>query len=165
MPPKTALRVRFEISGGDYVWRERSKRSENGRHAQLLVVETFTQHLYLDDAIQLTACEPSLDVCLLFRAVLRMFSNKGLDHSLGARLPALLQKAKLKSLSVENDAPTAQGASGVAEMMKMSTRHLQAKYLATGEATDQDVDNYCTFAQSPDSWAIYYATVSVVGQK
>jgi SAM-dependent methyltransferase len=99
------------------------------------------------------------------RAILRMFSDTGTDPSLGAKLPGLLQKAGLKNLGVEYDAPIAQGASGVAQMMGMSARQLQAKCLATGEATQQDIENYCKFAQSPVSWAIYYATVGVLGQR
>jgi SAM-dependent methyltransferase len=99
------------------------------------------------------------------RAILQMFASKGMDHSLGARLPALLQAAGLRNIRVENDAPISRGAEGVAEMMKMSARQLRTKYVSTGEATEQDVENYCTFAGNRASWAIYYATVGVLGQK
>ena len=47
------------------------------------------------------------------RAILRMFSEKRMDHSLGIRLPSLLQSAELKNLTVENDGPIAQGRSGL----------------------------------------------------
>jgi len=99
------------------------------------------------------------------RAIHQMFASKGMDHSLGSRLPALLQAAGLRNLRVENNAFISQGASAVAEMMRMSARQLRTQYVATGEATEQDIENYCTFAQKPSTWAIYYATVAVVGQK
>jgi len=99
------------------------------------------------------------------RAILRMFTSKGMDPSLGERLPGLLQAVGLRNLRVENDAPIAQGACGFAQMMQMSARQLQTKYVATSEATAQDIENYCKFAQDPVSSAIYYATVGVLGQK
>lgn len=99
------------------------------------------------------------------RAINRMFTDKGMDWSLGAKLPALLQAAGLKDLHVENDPVIAPGGSGIAKMMRMSARQLQAKYSATREATEQDIENYCTFSQSPTCWAIYYATVGILGRK
>jgi hypothetical protein len=47
----------------------------------------------------------------------------------------------------------------------MSARQLRTQYVATGEASEEDVENYCTFAQNPSNWAIYYATVALLGQK
>jgi hypothetical protein len=33
--------------------------------------------------------------------------------------------------------------------MKMSTEQLAEKYIATGEATQQDIAQYCEFAEDP----------------
>ena len=81
------------------------------------------------------------------------------------KLPSIFQNFGLQLHSVENDAPLSAGGSGVATMMKMSTVQLAQKYIATGEATDEDVQKYCRFAENPSSWAVYYATVGVIGQK
>ena len=49
--------------------------------------------------------------------------------------------------------------------MKLSALQLAKKYIATGIATDEDVQTYCQFAENPNSWGIYLATVGVWGQK
>ncbi len=98
------------------------------------------------------------------KAILQMFTNKGIDYSLGVKLPAILQKLGLQQLAVENDTPISGGGSGMAKVMKMSAMQLAEKYIATGEATYQDIENYCLFAEDPNSWAIYHAIVSVIAQ-
>ena len=99
------------------------------------------------------------------RAIIHMYSSKGLDHALGARLPALFRKLGVKGLVIENDSPISQGGAGVATMMSMSAAQLKEKYLATGEATAHDIENYGKFTRSQDSWAIYYATIAAIGKK
>lgn len=99
------------------------------------------------------------------QAIFRMFSSMGMDYSLGVKLPHVLQKLGLKRLSVENEAHLSGGGSAVARIMKMSTLQLSEKYIATGEATRADLERYCRFAENPDSWAVYSATVGVTGQK
>ncbi|CAN1209629.1 Methyltransferase type 11 [Tumidithrix helvetica PCC 7403] len=99
------------------------------------------------------------------QAILRIFGNKGIDYDLGIKLPAILQKMGLQQLSVEHDAPASQGGSELAMMMKMSTAQLAEQYLATGEVTLQDIENYDAFAENPNTWAIYYATVRISAQK
>jgi hypothetical protein len=114
----------------------------------------------------ISGSEPdTTSVAKVNRAIRQMFSSKGMDYALGVKLPALFQGAALKNLSVEYDAPISQGTSGVAEMMQLSAKTLRARYIATGEASGQDIENYCRFAQCETSWAIYYATVGVLGQK
>lgn len=56
------------------------------------------------------------------------------------------------------------GQSG-ATVMKMSAEQLREKYLATGVVGQSDLDRYCRFADDPNSWAIYYATIAVSGRK
>lgn len=99
------------------------------------------------------------------RAIEQMFTARGMDYGLGAKLPALLQSYDLQSCSVEVDTHLSQGGSGIATMMAMSTVQLAEKYIATGVATQADINNYGRFAEDPNAWAIYYATVGVIAQK
>lgn len=99
------------------------------------------------------------------RAIVQMFVNRGMDYSLGVKLPAIFQRRGLQQLLVENDTPLSNGGSGIANVMKMSTVQLAEKYIATGEATPEDIENYCLLAEDQNAWAIYYATVGVVAQK
>lgn len=99
------------------------------------------------------------------RAIVQMFANRGMDYSLGVKLPAIFQRRGLQQLLVENDTPLSNGGSGIANVMKMSTVQLAEKYIATGEATPEDIENYCLLAEDQNAWAIYYATVGVVAQK
>lgn len=99
------------------------------------------------------------------QSILQMFEDRGMDYALGVKLPAILQDFGLQQLSIENDLPLSNGGSGVATMMKMSTLQLAEKYIATGRATQQDIEQYCQFAEDSNTWAIYYATVGVTAQK
>lgn len=99
------------------------------------------------------------------RAIEQMFTARGMDYGLGAKLPALLQPYDLQAFSVEVDTHLSPGGSGIATMMHMSTMQLAEKYFATGVATQADIDNYGRFAEDPNAWAIYYATVGVMAQK
>lgn len=99
------------------------------------------------------------------RAISQMFANRGMDYALGVKLPAVCQTLGLQQLSVENNTPLSKGGSGVAMVMKMSTKQLAAKYIATGEATQQDIEQYCQFAEDPHTWAIYYSTIGVSAKK
>ncbi|BAY08645.1 hypothetical protein [Calothrix sp. NIES-2098] len=94
-----------------------------------------------------------------------MFANRGLDYALGVKLPAILQRLGLQNLSVENDTPLANGGFGIATVMRMSAIQLAENYIATGQATGDDIAQYCQFANDPSTWAIYHATVGVIAQK
>lgn len=99
------------------------------------------------------------------QAILQMFSNRSMDYALGVKLPAIFQRFSLQQLSVENYTPLSKGGSGVATVMKMSTIQLAEKYIETGKATQQDIEQYCQFAEDPNTWAVYYATVGVTAKK
>ena len=99
------------------------------------------------------------------QAIERMYRGLGMDDRLGLKLPSLLQRRGLRPLTVENDAPLSAGGSGMAMIMRWSAVQLREKYLATGVVTESDLDRYGRFADSPETWAIYYATVAVSGQK
>jgi ubiquinone/menaquinone biosynthesis C-methylase UbiE len=99
------------------------------------------------------------------QAVTKMYVTLRMDHALGLKLPALLQRRGLQDLIVENDAPLCAGRSGMAMVMKMSAEQLREKYLDTGVVKQSDLERYCRFADDPSTWAIYYATIAVSGQK
>lgn len=99
------------------------------------------------------------------RAIKAMYDTLGMDYALGLTLPALLQHRGMRESIVENDAPLSAGGSGMATIMKMSAVQLREKYLATGVVTEQDLDQYGRFADDPQAWAIYYATVAVSARK
>jgi hypothetical protein len=94
-----------------------------------------------------------------------MYATLKMDYALGLKLPALLQRRGLQHFIVENDAPLCVGGSGMATVMKMSAGQLREKYLATGAVDQSDLERYCRFADDPNTWAIYYATIAVSGRK
>ncbi len=97
-------------------------------------------------------------------AIQHMFFNAGLDQAFGVKLPGLLQKMGLVNLAVDNDTPLVQGGSPMATIMKLSAHQLAEKYLATDRVTKTDLTRYIHFAEDPDSWAVYHATVAVMAQ-
>ena len=99
------------------------------------------------------------------QAIEHMYATLRMDYALGLKLPALMQRRGLQHLTVENDAPLCAGGSGMATVMKMSAKQLGEKYLATGVVGQSDLERYCRFADDLSSWAIYYATIAVSGQK
>jgi SAM-dependent methyltransferase len=103
--------------------------------------------------------------CKVNQAIEQMYAERKMDYALGLKLPALMQGRGLQDLTVENDAPLCAGGSGMAIVMKMSTEQLREKYLATGVVGQSDLEGYCRFADDPNSWAIYYATIAVRGRK
>ena len=94
-----------------------------------------------------------------------MYATLRMDYQLGLKLPALMQRRGLQHLIVENDAPLCAGGTGMATVMKMSAEQLREKYLATGVVRQSDLERYCRFADDPNSWAVYYATIAVNGRK
>jgi hypothetical protein len=66
---------------------------------------------------------------------------------------------------MEKDGPPSAGGSGMATIMKMSAVQLREKYLATGVVSDEDLEQYCRFAENPQSSAVYYSTIGVSGRK
>jgi SAM-dependent methyltransferase len=98
-------------------------------------------------------------------AIARMFRDRGMDPGFGARLPAMLQSLGLALVSVESEAHLVPGGSRMAMMMGASTAQLREKYVATGLASDDDIERYVRFAGDPGAWGLYYATVRVVARR
>ena len=61
--------------------------------------------------------------------------------------------------------PIVSGGSDIATMMKLSALELAEKYIATGMATMEDIQQYCQFAENSTSWGVYLATVGTCAQK
>ena len=99
------------------------------------------------------------------QAICQMFVNQSKDYALGFKLPSLLQQLGFQNLQIANDVPIVTGNSDVATLMKLSARQLAEKYLATGKATQSDIETYCQCAEDDKVWAIYLATVSAIAQK
>lgn len=99
------------------------------------------------------------------QAILSMYNAKGVDPSLGLKLPMLFQGLGAKDFVVENDSPIVCGGSGIASMMNLSAVQLKEKYLATGKVSAMDLEAYDRFAHDPHAWAIYYATIGAIGRK
>ena len=98
-------------------------------------------------------------------AIQVMYDRLGMDYAMGQRVQALLHARGLQSVMVENDGPLSAGGSGMATIMKMSAVQLREKYLSTGVVSDEDLGQYCRFAEDPQSSAVYYATIAVSGRK
>jgi len=98
-------------------------------------------------------------------AMQRMFTNQGKDYALGIKLPSFLQQLGFENLIIGNDVAISAGNSDIATMMKLSARQLTDKYLATGKVKRSDIETYCQFAEDPQTWAIYLATVGAIAQK
>ena len=101
----------------------------------------------------------------VYRAIEALFATGGMDHAFGARIPQLLADHQLESLDLQHEALTDRGGSPLALMMHRSTDQLADKYIATGKATGQDIDEFLRFTTDDDGWAVYYAHVSGSARK
>lgn len=99
------------------------------------------------------------------QAIEAMFAARSMDHAFGLRLPSIFEQVRFDITAVENDAAIARGGEPLARMMGLSTRQLQQKYLDTGLATGEDIDNYDAFSADPSCWAIYHGTVRAAARK
>jgi hypothetical protein len=67
--------------------------------------------------------------------------------------------------SVEAECHLCPGGSPVAQVMSASVEALREKYVATGVASEADINSYVSDANDPTTWCVYYTTVRVVGRK
>lgn len=98
-------------------------------------------------------------------ALRKTFVERGTDPGLGARLPSLVAAAGFTVVSVEDEAHLVPGGSPIAGMMRASTEQLRGAYVATGAASDDDIEGYLRFTEDPTAWGVYYATVRVVARR
>jgi len=95
------------------------------------------------------------------RAVDAMFIARGLDPTFGAHLPEMAQVYGLRDISIDHDAAIVPGGSPMARMIGLSAWQLRAHYVATGLATEADIEHYRAFTLDPHAWATYHGTVRV----
>lgn len=99
------------------------------------------------------------------RAIEAMFAERSMDFAFGSRLPAILQEHGLADMAFDNDAPIVPGGSPIAKMMGMSTNQLRGKYVATGLASETDIELYGAFTADRSCWATSHGTVRATGMK
>jgi SAM-dependent methyltransferase len=98
-------------------------------------------------------------------AICRMFEGLLLDPAYGLTLPRKVAAQGLHIIEVDSRTHFARGGSPIARMMAASTRALASKYVATGQTTQSDIDEYARNAANDQFWTVYYSTVSVVATK
>lgn len=98
------------------------------------------------------------------RAILEMFSARGMDPGLGSRLGFELG-ASLEVRSLALTPHVEQGGGALSHMMWLSTQALAEKYVQTGCADGSDIARYEEFSHSPDCWGLYYATGSLSARR
>jgi 2-polyprenyl-3-methyl-5-hydroxy-6-metoxy-1,4-benzoquinol methylase len=96
------------------------------------------------------------------RAICAMFSGMALDPGHGKRLPLLMSRTGFGVNRVDARSHLECGGGPIALMMAGSAEALREKYVGSGQATNDDVDEYMGAAHDPASWAIYYSTVGVI---
>ena len=98
-------------------------------------------------------------------AIKAMFSERTMDYGFGLRLASAFQEAGLEIVHVDNDVPIVRGGHPMSRMMGLSALQLRERYLSTGMATAEDIDNYGIFSADPSCWAIYHGTVRATARK
>lgn len=98
-------------------------------------------------------------------AICRMFENKGLNPRYGLDLPGKITAQGVQIVHSDAQLHVAPGGSSVARMMAASQQALADEYVATGEASDSDIEQYVRSADDRQFWTVYYCTVSIVAQK
>jgi hypothetical protein len=91
--------------------------------------------------------------------------NPGVHHIVATAPRHAQRSSTSRSPRVSATITTVAGGSEIALMMRASTEQLRDKYVATGLASDADIEGYLRFAQDPNAWGIYYATVRVLARR
>ena len=94
----------------------------------------------------------------------KMFVDLGLDPGYGIRLPHKLLAAGFHIVEAHSTIHLCEGNSPFAKLMGESAQTLIDKFLATGEATEMDIQHYVRNAHDPSYWSVYYSTVSVIAR-
>ncbi len=99
------------------------------------------------------------------KAIESMYASKGTHPGFGSTLPPLLDDIGFQETAVDMDVPLIRGGTGVSEVMAQSAEQLSEQYLATHEASKDDIRNYVEYCRNPKRWAVYYATVAACSRK
>lgn len=92
-----------------------------------------------------------------------VFATLGFDHTVGSRIPTLLQQHGFADLALENDAAIVCGLSPLSDVMAMSSTQLATAFVATGFASLNDIERYRAFAADPGCWATYLSIIRGAG--
>jgi len=98
------------------------------------------------------------------QAICRMFRDMDLDPMYGLHLPEKLTESGYDILDLDAALHFSPGNSSLAKLMAASAKVLREKYIASGEASEEDITSYIKNAENGDYWAIYYATISIMGK-
>ena len=98
-------------------------------------------------------------------SICRMFEQMGLDPGYALALPERLAAQGLQIVEVDSRIHLARGGTVMARMMGASTRALAEKYIATGEADEEDIEEYIRNTENEQVWSVYYSTISVTTTK
>ena len=99
------------------------------------------------------------------QAIDRLFSSKKINPAFGKHLRETLVRCGFMNIQEEVYAPLDHGGRGTAEIMRLSALQLWNQYLEAKAVNESDLQAYIKLADDPNQAAIYYATVSVWGQK
>ena len=99
------------------------------------------------------------------QAICRMFQAKGLNPAYGMQVGLDMASFGLNIDIIDSEMHLEFGGSRVAKVMSASTEALKEKYIETGECSEDDIGTYIKGAKDLRSFAIYYATTSIVGTK
>ena len=91
-----------------------------------------------------------------------MFEEMELNPAFGLALPKMVAAEGLEIVEVDSRIHLAHGGSLMARMMGTSTSALADKYVATGEASESDIDRCIEKTNDDQFWTVYYSTVSVI---
>ncbi len=107
---------------------------------------------------------PTADRCVqkVNQAICKMFLDMDLDPMYGIHLPDKLMKTGYDIIHLDAALHFCRGNSPAAKVMAASATALREKYIASGEANKEDIENYIKNARDGTYWAVYYATVSVM---
>lgn len=98
-------------------------------------------------------------------AICKMFLDNGLNPAFGTEMALAFPSCGLDVTQIESALHLTQGNTSIAKVMAASTKALKDKYLYTGVVSEADLERYVAGTKDPNSLAVYYATVSVIGKK
>ncbi len=97
-------------------------------------------------------------------AICKMFVDLGLHPGYGLTLPQKLEKEGFEVLEVCSNLHFASGMTPVAKVMGESASALRDQYIATGEVSSSDLDQYIKQTENLSVWSVYYSTISVLAR-
>jgi len=101
----------------------------------------------------------------VMEAILKNFEPRGVDPAIGRTLPDYLQKFSWENLIWTMESHQVRGGSDIAQLMGLSIGELREQLVATGVASNEDVDAYVKLSRDETKEAIFYATGRILAKK